>query len=76
MRITLDKIPLGNFGDLIFHVTVYTDDLSGEHGIMHMVRAENLAKALYLAWSNELEDEPFDIERCDGYLIGHIEHHL
>ncbi len=77
MRITLDKLPLGTTGDLLFHVTTYCDDLSGEHGTMHLVRAESMAKALYLAWCNEFDDErPFDIEMCDGYLIGHLEHSL
>jgi hypothetical protein len=75
MRVTLDHHPLGQ-GDKLFHCTVYSADLSGEHGIMHMVCADSMAKALYLAWCNEYEDEPFDIELCDGYLIGHIERSL
>lgn len=75
MRITLGVKPLGQ-GDKLFHTTVYSDDLSGEHGIMLAVLADNLAQALYTAWSNEYEDEPFDIERCDGYLIGDVERHL
>lgn len=75
MRITLDRVPLGQ-GELLFHCTVYSPDLSGEHGIMLLVAADNLAQALYLAWANELEDEPFDIECVDGYLIGRIERSL
>lgn len=76
MRVTLDKHPLGQ-GEQLYHVTVYTDDLSGEHGTMHLVAADNLAKALYVAWVQEFDDtEFFDIKRCDGYLIGRIERHL
>lgn len=75
MRVTLERRPLGT-GDKLFHVTVYGPEDAGEHGTMLMVCADSMAKALYLAWCNEYEDEPLNLERCDGYLIGHIERHL
>lgn len=76
MRVTVDRIPLGT-GSQLFHCTVYGNDLSGEHGTMHLVAADSLARALYTAWLQAYDDtEPFDLERCDGYLIGHIERHL
>ena len=75
MRITVGVKTIGN-GSKLFHTAVYSDDLRGENGTMLAVLADNLAQALYLAWSNEHEDEPFDIERCDGYEIGVVERHL
>lgn len=75
MRITLGVKTIGH-GDKLFHTAVYGDFESHDHGTMLAVLADNLAQALYLAWSNEYEDEPFDINRCEGYLIGTVEHHL
>lgn len=75
MRVTVGVKTIGS-GNNLYHVTVYGEDLSGEHGTMLAVLADNLAQALYLAWANEHEDEPFDIEAVDGYLIGTVEHHL
>lgn len=79
MRVTIDRIPIGT-GSQLFHCTVYAavdwPDQS-DHGTMHLVAADSLARALYTAWLQAYDDtEPFDLERCDGYLIGHIERHL
>lgn len=75
MRITLGVKTIG-VGNNLYHVTVYSGDLSGEHGTMMAVLADSLAQALYVGWSNEREDDPFDIECVDGYLIGAVERHL
>jgi hypothetical protein len=76
MRVTLDKLPIGT-GSLLFHITTYDRLDSGLPGTMRMVAADNMAQALYLAWVEHFDDtEPLDLERCDGYLIGHIERSL
>lgn len=70
MKIQLAMTPIGK-GPRLFHITVYGS--AGGHGRMLTVASISLARALYSAWCViESPDTPFDLSRCDGYLIGEV----
>lgn len=76
MKVTIEGTPIGT-GSMLFHITTYDRLDSGNPGTMRLVAADSMAKALYMAWVDHFDDtEPLDLERADGYLIGHIERHL
>lgn len=69
MKIKLEAAHIGD-GSHLFHVTV---DRSGDvHGTMCLVAANNMATALYKAWSHYHDDVALDLDKCDGYMIGKL----
>lgn len=72
MKVRLETSVIGQ-GDKLFHVSVQSRYNDAPES-MYLVAANNMATALYTAWTQYYDDEePLDLDKCDGYLIGTIE---